>query len=173
MNVDFFSREMAKEPYSVLEEIRARGPIVWNDFMGSWMVTSDALCRKIMLDYSKFTQEDTIGEQIFGMDAIICIKDKVRHDKLRLVWTVAFQRSTLERRLRGMILACAESLLAPLEERLRAGEVVEAFRGFCRDLPAYVIAEMLGIPADMRKSIVEWSEAMEKKADASGDHLAP
>ena len=121
MNVDFFSREIANDPYPILEEIRARGPIVWNDLMKSWMVTSDALCRKIMLGFSKFTLENTIGEQMFGLDAIICIKDKPRHDKLRAVWAVAFQRSTLERRLGPMILACAERLLAPLEERLRAG----------------------------------------------------
>ena len=172
MNVDFFSREIANDPYPILEEIRARGPIVWNDLMKSWMVTSDALCRKIMLGFSKFTLEDTIGEQMFGLDAIICIKDKARHDKLRAVWSVAFQRSMLERRLGAMILACAERLLDPLEERLRAGEVVEVFRKFCRDLPAYVIAEMLGMPADMRKSIVEWSDAMAEEASAAGDPLA-
>ncbi|MFL6603446.1 MAG: cytochrome P450 [Steroidobacteraceae bacterium] len=173
MNVDFFCREIARDPYPILEEIRAQGPIVWNDLMKTWMVTSDALCRKIMLAFSKFTHEGTIGEQLFGMDAIICMTDKERHDRLRAVWSVAFQPSTLERNLSSMIRQCAAGLLAPVEERLRAGEVVEVFRKFCRDIPAYVIAEMLGMPANMRKSLVEWSDAMAEEASAAGDPLAP
>jgi cytochrome P450 len=172
MNVDFFSRKIAADPYPILEEIRSHGPIVWNDNTRSWMVTSAALCRKIMLNFSKFTMAGTLGEDLFGLDAFICMDDKARHDKLRGVWAVAFQRSTLEA-LRSTILKCAEGLLAPIEERIRDGETVEMYRTFCRDLPAYIIAEMLGVPQDMRKSIVEWSDAMAEQASAYGDQTSP
>src|SRR3546814_18349818 len=94
--------------------------------------------------------------------------DKERHDQLRNVWAVAFQLSSLEK-LRGMIQNCVEDLLDPLEARIRDGETVEVYRTFCRDLPAYVIAEMLGVPPDMRPSIVEWSDAMAEQAAAYGD----
>jgi len=173
MNVDFFSREIAQDPYPTLERIRAQGPIVWNDLMKSWMVTSDALCRKTMLAFSKFTHEGTIGEQLFGMDAIICLTDKERHDRLRAVWSVAFQPATLQRKLSGTIRECVLRLLAPVEERLRAGESVEVFRKFCRDIPAYIIAEMLGMPNHMRQSLVEWSDAMAEEASAEGNPVAP
>jgi cytochrome P450 len=172
MNVDFFSREIAADPYPVLEEIRRHGPIVWNEQMRSWMVTSDALCRKIMINFSKFTMAGTLGEELFGLDAFICMDDKAQHDRLRGVWAVAFQRSALEN-LRGMIHRCAEELLAPIEARMRDGETVEIYRSFCRDLPAYVIAEMLGVTPDMRPSIVEWSDAMAEQASAYGDETAP
>src|SRR3546814_154705 len=167
MKVDFFSREIAADPYPILREISAQGPIVWNEHMRSWMVTSDALCRKIMINFSKFTMAGTLGEELFGLDAFICMDDKERHDQLRNVWAVAFQRSSLEK-LRGMIQNCVEDLLDPLEARIRDGETVEVYRTFCRDLPAYVIAEMLGVPPDMRPSIVEWSDAMAEQAAAYG-----
>lgn len=172
MKVDFFSREIAADPYPILREISAQGPIVWNEHMRSWMVTSDALCRKIMINFSKFTMAGTLGEELFGLDAFICMDDKERHDQLRNVWAVAFQRSSLEK-LRGMIQNCVEDLLDPLEARIRDGETVEVYRTFCRDLPAYVIAEMLGVPPDMRPSIVEWSDAMAEQAAAYGDVTHP
>jgi cytochrome P450 len=172
MDVDFFSRELAADPYPMLEEVRKHGPIVWNGLMKSWMVTSDSLCRKIMLNFSKFTMAGTLAEDLFGLDAFITMDDKQMHDRLRGVWAVAFQRSSVEK-LSGMIQRCAEELLDPLEVRMRDGETVEVYRTFCRDLPAYVIAEMLGVPDDMRKSIVEWSDAMAEQASAYGDQTAP
>jgi cytochrome P450/ferredoxin len=171
MNIDFFSRKIAADPYPILEEVRSHGPIVWNENTRSWMVTNDVLCRKIMINFSKFTMAGTLGEDLFGLQAFICMDDKKRHDKLRGVWAAAFQRSALEP-LRGVILKCAEGLLAPLEERIRDGETVEIYRTFCRDLPAYIIAEMLGVPPRMRKSIVEWSDAMAEEVSAYGDQTA-
>jgi cytochrome P450 len=158
MDVDLFSPEAVKDPWPAIEQIRRRGPVVWSDRMQRWMVTSDRLVRRILFDSERFTVEgDGDLQKIFGPEAFVVIDEKTRHDRLRAVWSVAFQRASLER-LRGVIADIADRMIDEMESRLRAGESVEAMGALCRDLPAYVIAYMLGVPADMRPRIVEWSD---------------
>lgn len=157
MDVDLFSHETAQDPWPIIEQIRAEGPVVHNDRVGTWVVTSDRLIRKILLNPARFTLEGAIGVTVFGPEAFITIDDKKRHDELRGVWAVAFQRASLES-IRPVIRDIADRMIDPVEERLRAGEVIDAESNLCRDLPAYVIAHMLGVPEDMRPSIVKWSD---------------
>lgn len=157
MDVDLFSEETAQDPWPVLERIRAEGPVVYNDRVGTWMVTGDRLNRKILLDPVRFTLEGAIGTQVFGPEAFITIDDKKRHDALRGVWAVAFQRASLES-LRPVIARLADRMIDAVEPRLRAGETIDADAELCRNLPAYVIAHMLGVPEEMRPNIVKWSD---------------
>lgn len=157
MDVDLFSEEAAQDPWPLLEQVRAEGPVVHNDRVGTWMVTGDRLIRKILLDPVRFTLEGAIGTQVFGPEAFITIDDKKRHDALRGVWAVAFQRASLES-LRPVIAGLADRMIDAVEERLRDGEVIEGDSELCRNLPAYVIAHMLGVPEETRPNIVRWSD---------------
>jgi cytochrome P450 len=159
MDVDLYSREASENPWPLVEEIRAKGPVVWSEQQGRWLITSDRVVRKVLINPERLTVEERQGPRLFGPDAFIGIDDRPRHDALRGVWSVAFQRSTLEQ-LRLVIGELADRMIDPMEERLRAGERVDAVGELCRDLPAYVIAYMLGVPADMRPKIVEWSDLM-------------
>jgi cytochrome P450 len=114
----------------------------------------------VLLNSERFTVENRgDSPRLFGPEAFIGIDDKERHDSLRGVWSVAFQRSTLEA-LRPVIAEIADTMIDGMEAKLRAGETVDAMAELCRDLPAYVIAYMLGVPAEMRPKIVEWSDLM-------------
>jgi cytochrome P450 len=159
MHVDLYSGSASDDPWPLVERVRAEGPVVWCENLDRWLVTSDRLVRKVLIDPERFTVEERRGPRLFGPDAFIGIDDRERHDALRGVWSVAFQRGTLET-LRGVIAEIADRMLDDVEARLRAGQTVDAVASLCRDLPAYVIAYMLGVPADMRPKIVEWSDLM-------------
>ncbi len=158
VDVDLYCAEAVRDPWPRIEALRRCGPVVWNERVDHWMVTSDRLVRKTLLDYERFSLTG-VTAPFFGEAAFIAIDDRERHDALRGVWSVAFQRATLER-LEVLIAEIADRMLDTMEARLRAGETVEAMGAYCRDLPAYVIAHMLGASADMRPKIVDWSDRM-------------
>lgn len=158
--IDLYSPEAAQDPWPFVEQVREQGPVVWLDDVRRWAVTSDKLSRRILMNFERFTVEDQgKGPRLFGPEAFISMDDKDRHDALRGVWSVAFQRASLEA-LRGVITDVADRLLDEAEAPLRDGESVDAMATVCRDLPAYVIAYMLGVPAQMRPKVVEWSDKM-------------
>jgi cytochrome P450 len=102
---------------------------------------------------------------MFGAEAFITIDDKTTHNDLRNVWAAAFRRDALEAGTAPAIRKFTKQLLDAVEPRLRAGETVDMMGAFCRPLPAYVIAYMMGVPDDMLGSIVRWSDLM---ANAGG-----
>lgn len=157
MKVDLFGPETVQNPWPVMGQIMAEGPVVHNETVNTWMITTDRLCRKVFLDTERFTLEGAIGTTVFGPEAFITIDDKKRHDELRGIWSVAFQRSSLEA-LRPVIADIADRMIDRIEEQLKDGATIDAEHELCRDLPAYVIAHMLGVPAEMRPSIVKWSD---------------
>lgn len=160
MDFDLYSPEALQNPWPVVDQIRAAGPVVWSERMQRWAVTPDRLVRRVLMNFERFTVEDRSGgPKLFGPEAFIGIDDKERHDALRGVWSIAFQRASLEH-LRGVITEIADRMIDGMEAKLRAGATVDAMRDLCRDLPAYVIAYMLGVPAEMRPKIVEWSDLM-------------
>lgn len=157
MDIDLFGRETVQDPWPLLESLRAEGAVVKNDRVGTWMVTTDAQVRKVLNNPARFTVDGCIGQEVFGPEAFITIDDKGAHDALRGIWQVAFQRGSLEA-MRGFITDLVDRMIDPVEERLRAGETVDAEADLCRHLPAYVIAYMLGVPKEHRADIVRWSD---------------
>lgn len=158
VNVDLYGPAAVRDPWPRIEAIRHAGEVVWNEAIDHWMVTTDRLCRRVLLDYERFSLR-AVTEPFFGSSAFIAIDEREAHDALRGVWSVAFQRATLER-IEGVIAQTADRMIDEFEPALRDGQSVEAVGALCRDLPAYIIAYMLGVPASMRPKIVEWSDRM-------------
>ena len=159
LDIDLYSRDIFRNPYPQLERIRAAGPVVYNGLVDGWMLTSDQQIRRTLTNFERYTLEGAPPQRLFGPEAFIVIDEKPRHDALRNVWAAAFQRQAVNR-LQPAIERIVDAQLDPLEARLRAGETVDAFKDFCRDIPAYVIAAMLGLPDSARPDIVRWSDLM-------------
>ena len=158
IDIDLQSSEAVRDPWPRIDQARRAGEVFRNASTGQWVVTTDKLCRRVLLDYETFSLQ-AVTAPFFGASAFIAIDDREAHDALRGVWSVAFQRATLDR-LEPVIVDVADAMLATMTERMRAGETVDAVGALCRDLPAYVIAYMLGVPAEIRPKIVEWSDRM-------------
>nr|WP_047165650.1 cytochrome P450 [Sphingomonas sp. Y57] len=157
MDIDLFSPEAIKNPWPYVEQVQAAGPVVYNERIGTWMVTDDQLIRKTLANSDRYKIEGSIAEEVFGPEAFITMDNKARHNALRGIWSVAFQRDSLER-LGTLIAGIADEMMDKIEDRFRAGETIDAMAAFGRELPAYVIAHMLGVPDEARPKIVEWSD---------------
>jgi cytochrome P450 len=127
------------------------------------MTAHDKVCRQILNKPVQFGT-DGASADMFGAEAFIAIDDKAMHNALRNVWAAAFRRDSLERVI-PVIRKFARRLLDAIEPRIRAGERMDVMSGFCRPLPAYVIANMMGVPDEMLGSVVQWSDLM---ANAGG-----
>ena len=55
LDVNFFDRAVIEDPYGIYEEIRAAGPVVWNDVLQAWMLPNYADCVATLSDPSRFS----------------------------------------------------------------------------------------------------------------------
>jgi cytochrome P450 len=157
VNINLYGPEMAEDPWPMLRQIRDLGPLVWNE-RGQWITAHDRVCRQIMSRPLEATMKGVMTNT-FGEGAFITMDDKAAHNALRNVWVsafgtrgvarlVAFTRQVIEERL--------DEALALLDTDGRA----DMQPVFCRPIPAYVIAQMMGVSEDMIPTIVEWSDHM-------------
>ncbi|MFV8817900.1 cytochrome P450 [Haliea sp. E17] len=158
-NIDLMSADLAADPWPQLHALRELGPLVWHEQHRRWLVTTDAAVRQVALDYTHFTVEGTVVEDLFGSDAFIAMDDRARHNALREVWADAFRPLAL-RDLREELGSLLGELMAPLLARLRDGETVDLSAALCRPLPTMVIARMMGVPRESLADVVRWSDAM-------------
>ena len=159
-DIDLYEPEIVQNPWSTVKALQEAGPVLRNVRTGDWMVTTDRLARTVLTDTTRFTIERNItSAERFGTEAFYVVDDKARHDQLRSIWMNAFARKTLEA-LRPTITELADQMIDPIEARLRAGEVVDLERELCRNLPAYVIAYMMGMPKRYRDDVVRWGDEL-------------
>jgi cytochrome P450 len=156
---DMMCDETAADPWPRLRELREMGPLVWHETLDRWLVTTDREVRDVIANYRHYTVEETTSSQLFGEGAFISIDSKPSHDALRLVWAEPFRMQGLVR-LRAVIKAAVDELLAPVAERLKSGQAVDLHDAVCRPLPTLVIAHMMGIPRDMIGKVVAWTDEM-------------
>jgi cytochrome P450 len=77
------------------------------------------------------------------------------HTRLRTLVNRAFVSRNIER-LRPRIAALAEELIG----RIEAGHQAELIAAFATPIPVVVIAELLGVPAEMSPRLLDWSHRM-------------
>lgn len=157
--LDVLSETAAADPWPMLRELQAQGPVIWHEKYARWLITTDREARSVISNFERFTVQGTIVETLFGRDAFIAMDDRKRHNELRAVWTYAFLKKSLDE-LRPRIERMVHTLIEPLAEQLRSGESVDVLAGLCRPLPTMVIASMMGVPDEMLPDVVRWSDDM-------------
>jgi cytochrome P450 len=160
VNVSLFEPGFNQDPYPVLEQIRSAGPVVYNQALDRWMVTSYQNVSRALGDATRYAQ--AVHEafvDFFGGPTMEMIDDPERHDTIRGIWARDFWRENLERQ-RPVVEHVVDEQLTPFVERIRAGETVDAVAELTRAIPTLVIAHMLGIETTMFKQFSAWSDAM-------------
>jgi cytochrome P450 len=160
MPVDFTDPRVVEDPWGILEEIRAAGPVVYNERIDAWMVSSYRNVARMLANARNFTTE-RLAEgyaQLFGGNTMQ-FDDTERHDQIKAVWSKQFQRDSLSR-LREMVTEIVDQRLLPFVERMRAGEVLDARQHLTRGIPTLVIARMMGLPEERFEEFSRWSDAM-------------
>ncbi len=157
VDINLYGPEMAEDPWPSLRRIRELGPLVWNE-RGQWITAHDRVCRQIMSRHEEATMKGVMTST-FGEGAFITMDDKHAHNALRNVWVSAFGTrgvASLVKFTRQIIEARLDEALALLD----AQGSVDMQPVFCRPIPAYVIANMMGVGEDVIPTIVEWSDHM-------------
>ena len=159
-----------RDPYAFYDAVHAASPaFFWNNY-GHW-------CFASFKDVSALLRDKRFGRQILhkmsreelGMPPpkahtaafdqtekySLLTLEPPTHTRLRSLVNRAFVSRNVEQ-LRPRIERLANELIDGFE----ADGGVELLRGYAVPIPAIVIAEMIGLPADMAMQLVDWSNRM-------------
>ena len=159
-----------RDPYAFYDAVHASAPAFYWENYGHW-------CFAGFKDVSALLRDKRFGRQILhlmsreqlGMAApkphtaafdqtekhSLLTLEPPSHTRLRMLVNRAFVSRHVEQ-LRGRIERLAHELIDGFEADGR----VELLKSFAAPVPAVVIAEMLGLPAEMAMQLVEWSNRM-------------
>ncbi|MEO5616429.1 MAG: cytochrome P450 [Candidatus Eisenbacteria bacterium] len=158
------------DPYPVLAELRAAGPIHYHEATHLWLVTRHADVNALLRDrrfgraYVQVASHAEMGrapEPGWQAPFWHVVRDGMLdreppdHTRLRALVSKAFTPRTIEN-LRGRIQAIVDSLL----DRALAMGPFDLLADFAEPLPVAVIAELLGIPESDRAPLRPWSADM-------------
>ena len=152
---DFYAPEVSINPHPLLHRVREAGPAIWHETYQAWLVGRYDDIKAVCRDDVNFTAQDGIVAHNFGRDAMLA-HDGATHRRIRSAWNAPFLRSSLER-LAPVMGALCDTLLAPVAERLRRGELVD-LAPINRALPVEVVRLLLGIPEEYRSDFARWSD---------------
>ena len=155
------------DPYPLYDALRARGPLVPGSFV--WVTGHHAVVTDILRDNRFSVRFDNDDTPWFVRAALTASREKgvlnpveppsmlavdpPQHTRYRKLVSKAFTARAVER-LRGRVHEIAEDLLDDLAARGGTGADLAA--DYAGILPVTVIAEMLGVPTDMRRQFLEW-----------------
>ncbi|GAB2960399.1 cytochrome P450 [Amycolatopsis acidiphila] len=167
------SPELISDPYPYFAQLRSTDPVHWNERHRAWFLSRyadvvgafrspDLTADRIKLVYEKQSSSrkedlkrtfDLIRSKWFGY------MDPPEHTRLRKLVQKSFSPEVV-RRLEDQVDAACDGLADRLHGDLNTGEPIDFMEVFARPLPAYVIADMLGVPREDREQFEYWSSEL-------------
>jgi cytochrome P450 len=155
------------DPYPLYRDLRARRPVYWSSTFGSWLVTrfSDVVraLREPRLSGKRTTAfidsqlppefQALVRPLAQQLSSFIAFTDPPDHTRLRKLINKAFD-SRMAERIRPRIQQIVDDLI---DDRKEVG-TMDLIRHFAFPLPAIVIAETLGVPAEDRERFKGWAD---------------
>lgn len=149
----------AKDPYALLAEVRAQGPVLRS--AGSWIVLGHAEVLQLLRSgaarsgFISRIYQDRLppGAAREEMGHRINFLDPPDHTRVRRLVAKAFTPRRVAG-LRPFVAALCRELLAPLA----AGEPVDLIPAYSHQVPSLVISELLGVPAEDRDRLTRLSD---------------
>ncbi len=147
-------KEQLHGPYDWYRMMRATQPVFKHPEWGGWQVFRYADVSRVLTEYATFSSAsfddgtDPIGSSIIQMDP-------PRHRQLRNLVTQAFTPRMVAQ-LEPRITAITNELL----DKVAGKGHMDVVADLAYPLPVTVIAELLGIPAELREDFKRWSDAI-------------
>jgi cytochrome P450 len=147
-------KEQLHEPFYWYRTMRATQPVFKHPEWGGWQVFRYADVSRVLTEYATFSSasfddpSDPIGSSILQMDP-------PRHRQLRNLVSQAFTPRMVAQ-LEPRINAITQELL---DHVATAGQM-DVVGDLAYPLPVTVIAELLGIPTELREDFKRWSDAI-------------
>jgi cytochrome P450 len=147
------------EPYVYWSRLRDEAPVYWCRSTEFWAVTRYDDVLEVLHDPARFSSEGgPTGRQLGSVLPRLPLlqDDPPHHDRLRRILSKAFTpKITAQREHR--VREIADELVADLRRRLAEGDDVDLVRAFTSPLPVNVIAEILGIPPELKDRLRMWN----------------
>ena len=170
VDVDLEDPDLVRDPYPVLSEWRADGPVVFHSGLGLHLACSydaaNAVLRSKSLGRIWTDREPDDLWRTFNWlhsDSIL-ESEPPKHTRLRAIVAGAFARGRIER-LRPAVAQIADDLLDAAAAKQAATGAVDLIGDYAEPLPVAVIAELLGVPADRRDDLRTWSQRIVRMYD--------
>ncbi len=147
-------KEQLYGPFDWYRTMRTTQPVFKHPEWGGWQVFRYADVSRVLNEYATFSsasfddQSDPIGSSILQMDP-------PRHRQLRNLVTQAFTPRMVAQ-LEPRIAAITNELL----DNVVANGQMDVVGNLAYPLPVTVIAELLGIPTELREDFKRWSDAI-------------
>jgi hypothetical protein len=146
------------DPYPYWERLRNEAPVYWCRASRFWAITRYDDVLEVLRDPARFSSRagpSGLSEKSDMPRLPLIQDDPPHHDRLRRILSKAFTpRTTAERETR--VREIAGELVTGLRARIAAGEEVDLVRAFSAPFPVSVIAEILGIPGELRDQLKIW-----------------
>ncbi|WIY01085.1 cytochrome P450 [Amycolatopsis mongoliensis] len=158
VDVDLFTDDVLDDPYPAYRALRDAGPIVWIEPQQCWAVTRYDEVRATLEDWESFTSDqgtglnDAVNSALTGT---LLASSPPLHDKLRGVLAERLSPRGL-RSLGDQITRRTREIVEPLVERGSFDVVGD----LARVLPPTIVADLVGIPDDVRPQLVPWADAI-------------
>src|SRR6266516_3883907 len=156
------NKEQLYAPFEWYRTMRATQPVFNNSDWGCWLVFRYEDVARVLSEYATFSSDGHRIAQSGGFDAeadplesSILRMDPPRHRQLRNLVSQAFTPRMVAQ-LEPRISAITNELL---DHVATAGEM-DVVRDLAYPLPVTIIAELLGIPAELREEFKRWSDAI-------------
>lgn len=154
------NREELYASYSWYRQMRETQPVYRDPDWGAWHVFRYADVVRVLTDHATFSSDESKYASAEYRDnspisSSILRMDPPRHRQLRNIVTQAFTPRMVAQ-LEPRIKAITDELLDPVAGK---GEM-DLIRDLAYPLPVTVIAELLGIPPELREDFKRWSDAL-------------
>ena len=166
---DLLSDVAVNEPSRFYGALRQHSPMYFNPRWNGWIVTryddvtagfraheelsSDRMAGPWGDDYA--LEEPSLHAYLSKVLRSFVWRDPPFHTRMRTLLNKAFIPRSIE-----LLRPRARALVAELVNALPVGEPVDFLGGFAFHLPVMVICEYLGIPAEARDPVKQWSDQM-------------
>jgi cytochrome P450 len=176
---DLLSDEAINEPRTYYKRLRETDPVYWNARWNGWILTEYDDVASGFRDHQRLssdrfsgpfakdlTESATRYQQLIDfMNKWMFTKDRPYHTHLRSLINTAFTPRSVEV-LRPRIRELVRELAEPLRDRPSVNFLAE----FAFTLPVVVIAEYLGVPAESRQQVRQWSDDLGAVIFVEGDN---
>jgi cytochrome P450 len=177
VDIDFALAPGEGLPLDLYRRLREAGPVVWSETLNGWAVSSYAAVREVFGDVVRFTSAGTPVAEALGEQGMV-VNDTPMHHTIRAVWARHVGIAAIEQRA-AELEANAAQVLAPVRDRLEAGEAVDFIPVF-RAFVIRFITSSFGVPPEEAEIFHRWSElsadapavAMEEGSAERQNHFA-
>ncbi len=163
--INLLNPENLANPYPLYEQLRSEDPVLWDEFLGRWVLTGYADVLACLRDLRMSAErvgalrsqlpEDVI-EELQPMERVfeswMLFLDPPDHTRLRGLVNKAFTPRRVEA-MRPHIQQIVDGLL----DRVQNTGRMDVIHDLAFPLPSTVIAEMLGVPPEDRDQFRRWS----------------